>query len=342
MFVRVLLLLCLGMGLANAEEPARTIYNDKDYTSFADQSIAVVVPDGFEPVKEAGSFSFLLDPAKHPDVYHALLPMSDETKAQLKEKAARIVASNIPGPYAEVIKVFTAEELAARHMDLVSKDSVTVDGRPGLLLKVAVLAGDTTMSQWTLVSGDYKESFTVSAVFPADAETLSAPLRNAVLSARWKKGAEAADPFKNLTFSVQPGTKLRHADFKDAEDLVIFTSDGLFPLSGPGEPLFVAGYEMNQEKIKGDKDFALQKLKSVPHCVDVKPGDLTPITLDGLKGFEATADAKDETSGNPVKVYQALLFSSGYHIFLLGVVDAPRAGDYLPEFKNAAHTFKKK
>ena len=342
MLFRSLLLLATAATVVCAEEPARTIYNDKDYTSFPNQSIAVVVPDGFEPAKEAGSFSFLLDPAKHPEVYHALLPLTDDMKAQLREKAARIVASVVPGPYAEVIKVFTAEELAARHMDLESKDSVTVDGRPGLLLKVAVQAGDNVMQQWTLVSGDYKESYTVSAVFPADAEALSAPLRNAVLSARWKKSNDAEDPFKNLRFSVQPGAKLRHADFKEAEDLVIFTSDGLFPLSGPGEPLFVAGYEMNQEKIKGDKDFALQKLKSVPHCTEVKPGELTSITLDGLKGYEATADAKDESSGNPVRVYQALLFSSGYHIFLLGVVDAARAEEFLPEFKAAAHSFKQK
>lgn len=303
--------------IAVAEEPARTIFNDSDYTAVKGTPISLVVPGDYVVLGDGKSF------------HHKTLN-SD------------IQVLKFDAPYAEVSKVFTVDELATRGMRLLGKDNVTTSGRAALLMHVAENTPEAAIFRWTLVLGDYQETYLVNGTYAkADEGAVSATLRNALMTARWTKRA-GADPFVNFNFSVEPTPKLVHSPDKDLDTLVVFTKDGVFPLEGPGDPLFLAGYEMNEEKITDERAFAAQALSKVPHCKDVKSGPLTSITLGGLNGFEAIADAKDESSGTPLKVYQTLLFAQGHHIFLLGIVDIPRSEEYLTEFKATARTFKTK
>lgn len=251
-----------------------------------------------------------------------------------------IEVSRVEAPYADVIKVFSAEELATRGMRLLSKDNVTASGRAALLLNVAENTTAASIFRWTLVIGDYQETFMVNGTYPKDQETqLSAGLRDAVLSTRWMKRDEA-DPFVNFRFAVTPSPKLTFA--KELETLLAFTPDSIFPLAHPGDPLMVVGYETNDEKIVDERAFAVAALKETPHCAAVKPKETNAITLGGLQGFESTATAVDESSNTPVEVYQCFLFAEGFHFYILGVVDKPRAEEYLPEFRASARTFKLK
>jgi len=284
-------------------------------TVLRDFPLEINLPDNFSPAGDGRTFR-----------HDTLNGVVDVTK--------------IEAPYADVIKVFTAEELANRGMRLVSKDNVTASGRAALLLNVAENTPGASIFRWTLVIGDYQETFMVSGTYPKAEETqLSAGLRAAVLSTRWTKRDEA-DPFVNFRFAVTASPKLTFA--KELETLLAFTPDGVFPLVGPGDPLMVVGYEVNDEKIVDERAFAIAALKETPHCTQVKPKETNAVTLGGLQGFESTATATHEGSGKPVEVYQCFLFADGYHFYILGVVDQPRAAEYLPEFRASARTFKMK
>lgn len=248
--------------------------------------------------------------------------------------------SKLDAAYADVIKVFSAEELSARGMRLLSKDNVTVNGRAALLMNVGENAADASLFRWTLILGDYQETYLISGTYTkADETQLSAPLRDALLSTRWVK-REEADPFVNFRFAVTPSPKLTFA--KELDTLLAFTRDGVFPLVGPGDPLMVVGYEVNEEKIVDQRAFAEAALQETPHCTAVKPKETNAVTLGGLQGFESTATATHADSGTPVEVYQCFLFYEGFHFYILGVVDKPRAAEFLPEFKASARTFKLK
>lgn len=297
--------------------PERTIYNDSSYTKITGTAVALVVPEGFRPVGDGKTFR------------HATLP-------------GIIEVSKLPAAYAEVIKVFTAEEMSGRGLRLVSKDNVTVGDRPALLLRVAENTAQTTFHRWTLVVGDYQETYMVSGTFAAEVEgELSAVLRGAVMSTRWGK-REKVDPFANFRFAVEPTPKLTYAEDKSLSTLVVFTKDGVFPLNGPGDPLLLVGYELNEEKITDEQAFAKEALMKVPHCKEVKPLEKTLFQVAGLPTVEWTADAKDESSGTPVKIFQSLVFAEGYHIFLLGIVDVARWEEYLGEFKTMSRTLRLK
>jgi len=262
--------------------------------------------------------------------------------ASLRHKSitSSIEVKRMPAPYAEIIDVFTADELAARGMRQLKRDSITVDGRSCILLHVTENIPEPTIYRWTLLLGDADETYIISGTYPsAEARKLEAPLRKAVLSARWTKH-DKLDPFRNYRFSIEPTPRFKFA--QELDTLLAFTSDGHFPLDGPGEPLLIIGYELNEEPIKDIADFAATALKETPHCKEITPKSATPIELNGLSGFESTASAKDYSTGTPVEVYQLLLFTDVYHIYMLGIVGVGQDPAFYADFKTIARSLKMK
>lgn len=285
------------------------------YFALKDVPISIAPPAGFSPVGDGVTFR------------HESLNAAIET-------------SKVPAAYADVIKVFTAEEMSKRGMRLANKDNVTVDGRAALLLRVEESASESGIVRWTLVIGDYQETFLVNATFPKSAEsTLAAPLRTALMGAKWTK-REGPDPFQNFRFTIAPTPKLTFA--KELDTLVAFTADGVFPLQQPGDPLLVAGYEINDERITDERAFAQEAFKQVPDCQKMAATETNAITLAGLQGYESIGNGEHAETGEAVSVYQLLLFADGYHVFVLGRVDAKRAASFMDEFKASARTLKLK
>lgn len=301
---------CLGLLaalLVVCEAPAQSVFKDAPVT--------IVLPEGFTPVGDGKTYR------------HATLNASIE-------------ASQVAAAYADVIKVFTAEEMATRGLRLLGKDSVTLDGRAALLLHVSENMPGAGIQRWTLVAGDYQETWMVNGTYQqADEPKISAMLRAALLTARWTK-REEADPFANFRFSVSPTPKLTFA--KELDDLVAFTADGVFPLVEPGDPLLVVGYELDDERITDQRAFAVEAIRRTPHCEDVTAKETNAITLAGLQGYESVGKGKHSETGAEVEVYQLLLFADGYHMYVLGRTDVKRAAEYLPEFKATARSFKLK
>jgi hypothetical protein len=68
----------------------------------------------------------------------------------------------------------------------------------------------------------------------------------------------------------------------------------------------------------------------------------TPISIDGLDGYEIVADAQDASSGTPLAMYQVMLFDNNRsYILIQGLVGANVRAEYLPEFRSMARSFKK-
>ena len=267
-------------------------------------------------------------------------PVGDGKSFRHESVNSVIEVSKVPAAYAEVIGVFTAEEMTKRGMRLVSKDNVTVDGRAALLLQVAENKNEAGILRWTLVLGDYQETFLVNGTFPKDEETtLSAPLRATLMGTSWTK-REEADPFVNFRFTLSPTPKLTFA--KELDTLLAFTSDGMFPLADPGAPMMVVGYEMNEERIADERSFAKEAFARVPHFEQTTENETNAITVAGLQGYETTGSGTHSESQSRVELYQLLLFGDGYHIFVLGRANAKWSGEFLPEFRAAARSLKMK
>lgn len=292
-----------------------TAQTQDQYVALKDMPVSIVPPADFAPVGDGISF-------RHGDIN------------------AVIEASRVPAPYAEVIPVFTAEEMSKRGMRLVSKDNVTADDRAALLLKVEESGNDAGIARWTLVLGDYQETILINATYPKKEEnSVSAAMRTALLSARWSKRA-GEDPFVNFRFEVSPTPKLAFA--KEMDTLLAFTADGTFPMKAPGDPLLLTGYAINEERIADERAFAREAFQRIPECEKTAIKETNAITLSGLQGYETVGSGIHSETGTKLEIYQLLLFADGYHLFVLGRVDETRADEYMAEFKATARTFKMK
>ena len=132
-----------------------------------------------------------------------------------------VMISEIPGPAEEVRAGMTAEALAARGMELLRSEAVTVDGREGLLVhaRQAAEAGDD-LRRWIVVFGAPDGSVMIGASTPGSLEDrLGATLRRTLISAKWNP-AEILDPYARLGFTLAEAGSLKISDRLPEHDLL--------------------------------------------------------------------------------------------------------------------------
>src|SRR5580765_1278818 len=100
---------------------------------------------------------------------------------------SKLMALEIPQPFAELAKTMTADGYAANGFTLLSSEVATVAGLRGLLCHTTKTESGVEMLSWMAAAGDDRESLLVIAAYPADLEQeLGSVLRASVLSARWR------------------------------------------------------------------------------------------------------------------------------------------------------------
>ena len=144
-----------------------------------------------------------------------------------QESNSSILISEMPVPYAEVIKGFTEAGLLSRGMKLVEQSKATLCGKAGLILNLIQTAAGSRWEKWVLVFGDQNETVMLTAVFPQQFQTeLSNPMRASLLSTRCVSGTDR-NPLEGLTFSLSSTPKMTFA--KRFGNSIIMTRDGSFP-----------------------------------------------------------------------------------------------------------------
>lgn len=264
---------------------------------------------------------------------------------QQASSSASVMVVRIPGPYAEVTRGFDAAQLKTRGMTLKFKHSATFDRVPGVLLAVTQSASDTLFAKWIGVFGSAEETFLVTATFPQEkAIELSDTLKAVVLSAKRDKPAQgktAPPADAGLPFTVSPGPKLKRT--VGMGKMLLFTKEGVVPAKSPSDPLFVVAPSVNDSPIDGDRAaFARRRLGQTANTTEVILTSHKPVTINGLPGYESEATGRDEKTGTQIALYQVMLFDSQGYILMQGLVGQNGARTYLPEFKQAAHSFARK
>jgi len=259
---------------------------------------------------------------------------------QQAETSSSVMVARIPGPFGESTRGFTAERLAEGGMTLVRKAEVTVDGLPGVLLRVKQETPAGTFGKWIVAFGDAQRTYMVSAAFPeAQAAKVELRLKAAVLSAtRDAAAAPAADA--GLPFTVTPGAKLKLTT--TVGKTLLYTKDGVIPAKSPADPLFIVAPSVGMVAVADAKEFARKRLLQTDQIAGVTVTSHAPLKVDGLSGYETVANATDAASGTPLPVYQTMLFDGGGYILMQGLVGAAQGGAYVPEFKKAARSLKRK
>lgn len=112
----------------------------------------------------------------------------------LDERTA-IFANVLPGSVYATMRSFSAEDFQKNGMLLDRHERVTVDEWPARLYHATQPTRDAVLARWVLVFGDSQRSVVLTAVTPEELRgALEAPLRAALLSARWHRGGVLAAP----------------------------------------------------------------------------------------------------------------------------------------------------
>jgi hypothetical protein len=257
---------------------------------------------------------------------------------QLAERGASIMVTELPGPAEAMRRGMTRKQLASRGMTLIQSRSVTVQGAEALLLHVTQVAKGTEYAKWMLVTGDAgKTVMVVGTYHRADAD-LSGPVKRAVLSSRWSDAANV-DPFEGLPFRVEPTPGLRLA--RRVANMIVFTETGDIGPTGSDQAVLVVGSSLSDVDVGSLEDFARERAARTEHVKALRGVVGREIEIDGLRGYELTAEANDGESDRPVGLYQLLLVDGRTYYIAQGIVGGSRAGELLPDFRRVTGSFRR-
>ncbi len=289
--------------------------SSQEYTAVQGTKISLIKPDGFTVAVNFSGFQQL-------------------------DTGASILVTEIPGSYSQITAGFTAENLKTRGMTLLSKEDVTIDGYSGQLLKVTQVANSTTYLKWIAVFGDETEIILITATLPQQLEkSLSQRLQKSVLSAKWQKN-RAVDPFADLNFAIENPPSLKFT--QRVINILLYTKDGVIPVKTPEAPFVVVGQSLKKVLVSNPKQFSETRLTQTVQIRDLSIESGREIRINGLKGYEIVATAKDENTDTPLVVYQVMLFHEQDYYILQGRVGANLREEYLDDFQRMAMSFKKK
>jgi len=286
-----------------------------EYVAFPNSGVRLAQPQGFETSETFDGFVH-------------------------ESSSSSVMAVKMPGPFAEIAAGFTEANLAARGLKLISRTEVTHDGQSGILVQFEQAQSGIEFLKWSLLFGSDQQTAVITATFLKERTAeYSAAMKAAVLSARLDDSG-SADPLADLDFTVMCSPKLRFAATMSRG--AFYTQDGIMRQQSPENPLFLVGPALNKVTVFDYQDYAERRIKQTAETINVLIRSTSPVTIDGLTGFESIADAEDRKSGTPLVVYQVMLFPPDSYVVMQGLVGAEKAEEFLPEFKGMATSFKRK
>jgi hypothetical protein len=254
-----------------------------------------------------------------------------------EETRASVMVTVMPGSFSEASAGYTAEGVAAHGLTLLGREERSIAGQSGLLVHLAQTAYGLEFEKWSALFGDEQSMTVVTASFPKErAETLSPLLREVVL------GAERSGPPapQNLPFAVAASEKLKPTTGMTGG--LMLTRTGTLGEREPGEPIFLVTRSVSPVPVTDWRQYAAQRLMETATVTIRQLDPAVPVTIDGLEGFEMTAEAEHTKSKVPVAVYQVLLFDAeSYYYLAVGMVGADQQREYLPEFRALAKSLRR-
>ncbi len=300
-------------------------------------SITVAQTDGLKDsaaVRVAGTRVSLLAPT-------GFVPSTQFPGYWKEADNSSIVISEVPGPYGELAAGFSdAAVLAQRGITLLNKQDVTIDGQPGLLVHVRQTAHGTDFLKWVLLTGDARESLMVVATFPKELmRTHSRALKESILGVRWER-AKSVSFDEGLNFGVVEKGEFRF--LKRLTNTLLYSTSDVFPNKSVADPVFIAGSSLSKITVADPKSFSEARILSTAGVTEVMVEESKAVTIDALSGHEVIASGKDRETGEPMIIFQTILFDGPIYYIMQGLVSTTRAPEHLTTFREMTKSFTRK
>ena len=278
--------------------------------------VSLVRPKGFEV---ASSFAGFMDA---------------ETKSTL-------TVMEVEGPYAKVAQGFNEQQvLAVKRMTITDREPYHHGSYPGLLFQLTQETADANLRKWVWVFGSETRSVIIMGLCSVDMIPRDfAKLGDSVRSASWEPDM-ALDPATELDFYLTDVAGMKPLTVMSSA--LSYNSDGTVDEDGAaGKPLFIVVPAIRPTPSAPEK-YAPRRMRLTAGHKKVKAGELTPITVDGLSGYECIGTSIHRKSDEPSFIYQVMLFEGTSYWNLTGIAREKDREQYLPAFKRMARSFQRK
>lgn len=315
------LLIIFSGSIGKAEDIPSYAEKTKEHVQIAGTDFWMIPPEGF---LAAGTFQGFQD---------------DKT-------GSSIMVIEIPGPFSKVIQGFEEKSLEEKGMKLLERREFLFMEGLGLLMKVSQKDSQSgAYLKWILAFGDENTTTLLNGIFPERFEAeMSGKILKALLSTVVEKGVPI-DPLQAASFQLDVSeTKLRFTRL--ISGTLIYTVAGVLPVTSEDQTVFIAGPALGRVPIPDKRGYALGRIQKYPKIKDVQIKSSDEISIDGLSGYEISAEGIQTDTNTKKLLYQTILYDerpeaqTSYYL-LTGATNV-NFEENLQAFKKVARSFKRK
>ncbi len=245
---------------------------------------------------------------------------------------------------------FNATQLARMNRKVMGSEECTLNGLPGLKVKLVSEREGRKSDIWAVLFGDSRGSCLVlGMVFENHKETDGDIVKHAVESVVWER-PELIDPFDHVDFTIDTDV-LRVLKYAAKEkNKVMFTFGGAVDsTNNPGRPrLIIEKFEKGVLTKEKKEELVRSQLAAFPNLDDFKVDSIKEIEIDGMKGLEGWASGvsnkfRDLNSNwMTVTLLQVTLFDEDHYYSLNGVISTLIGKNWLQMYQAGIHSFARK
>lgn len=249
-----------------------------------------------------------------------------------------VLVLDVPKSFAEVSSGLTTENLLKQRVLVEQSARITLNGLPAILIKGEQTVSEILFRKYILVVGTEKETIIINGIAPKSDLSLDEMIKTALLSTVYDAN-KVLTPLDSVDFEIDIlGTDFVFA--KNMSNMLVYNRDGKMPSELADKASFVIAKGFSKTPITDKKTFATNRIKALPVQVK-KIISIVPLEINGLNGFEVTADGVNRKTGQNEQAYQVMLFIDDSYYILYG----SSVGNFknnLAVFKKLAQTFKQK
>ncbi|MFC6102808.1 hypothetical protein [Olivibacter domesticus] len=257
---------------------------------------------------------------------------------QHTESGSSIMIIDMPGPYSEISKGITKENLLSKGIKVSSIENYVINQLPAIFVTGTQNADGNIYAKYILMFGTEGETFIINGVFPEKLIKIGEEIKASMLTTYYDEG-KVTDPFEALDYSIDVSkTKLKFG--KSAANSLIFTVDGKLPPLVDDKTCLIVTKSFSTITPVDKKTFSINRLKQNP--MNIKNIEyVNEVSIDGISGYEIFASAKNKKTDETENIYQVILFSDNLYYILTGVTN-DETEKSIEEIKRGIRTFKRK
>ena len=249
-----------------------------------------------------------------------------------------IMVADVPGSYAKVSGGLTKENLLKQGIRVESIENINLNGLPGLFITGEQTAHETVFRKYSLAFGTEKETLLISGIVPKGDKELEQLVKDTLFTTVYDAD-KVLTPLDAVDFEISTmGTDFVFA--KSMSNMLIYNRDGKMPSETADKASFVIAKAFSKVDISDKKEFATNRIKMLPVQI-TKINSVVPIEINGLEGYEITAEGVDRKTGKKEQAYQVMLFVDNSYYILFGSSEDNFKSN-LAMFKKLVSTFKQK